>query len=251
MNAKQAKNLKKGDEVFVPGRGKSRVAEVTAEQVHIAAPLTDEERLANRHRYFKARSKYLSFAFSKMKEIEHYTGQQLSVDLSKLPKTSHSEKALETFRQMDTKPQDWALTPIKWKRVRMAVKERIMCPKCYGMGTVLTKDHKDYEICKNCDGTRKITRTRNRLVWVGTPQWARGTKFDSRFGFTARFNCELCSKTIKNPFSGLVPVTGTDSEGRYHGMYVGADCARKFMGIKNYKKDKESILAVPKRRDRK
>lgn len=68
---------------------------------------------------------------------------------------------------------------------------------------------------------------------VGIVQWAVGTKFDSRFG--SGCNCALCSKTI--PSGQFAPVTGKGADGVIHGMWVGMDCARKFFGIKNFKKD--------------
>ena len=68
---------------------------------------------------------------------------------------------------------------------------------------------------------------------VGIVQWAKGTRFDSRFH--EHFDtCDLCAKVI--PSRRFVPVTGKFA-GVIHGMWVGEDCARKFFGIKNFKKD--------------
>lgn len=68
---------------------------------------------------------------------------------------------------------------------------------------------------------------------VGVPQWANGTKFDSRFG--GGMHCALCSKAI--PSGRFVPVNGKDAAGAVHGMWIGEDCARKFFGVKNFKDD--------------
>jgi hypothetical protein len=68
---------------------------------------------------------------------------------------------------------------------------------------------------------------------VGVVQWAAGTKFDSRFG--GGYHCSLCSKAI--PSGRFVPVTGRGADGVVHGMWVGEDCAKKFFGVKNFKKD--------------
>jgi|CXWL01.1.fsa_nt_gi hypothetical protein len=66
---------------------------------------------------------------------------------------------------------------------------------------------------------------------VGVVQWAKDTKFDSRFG--GGHHCALCSKDI--PSGQFAPVTGKGQDGVIHGMWVGMDCARKFFGIKNFK----------------
>ncbi len=66
---------------------------------------------------------------------------------------------------------------------------------------------------------------------VGVVQWAKDTKFDSRFG--GGHHCSLCSKDI--PSGQFAPVTGKGQDGVIHGMWVGMDCARKFFGIKNFK----------------
>jgi hypothetical protein len=67
----------------------------------------------------------------------------------------------------------------------------------------------------------------------GIPQWAKGTRFDSRFE-EHYDTCSLCAKVI--PSRRFVPVTGKFA-GVIHGMWVGEDCARKFFMVKNFKKD--------------
>ncbi len=66
---------------------------------------------------------------------------------------------------------------------------------------------------------------------VGTVLWAKGTKFDSRFG--SGQSCALCAKSI--PSGRFVPVNGKGDDDTVHGMWVGEDCARKFFGIKAFK----------------
>ena len=66
---------------------------------------------------------------------------------------------------------------------------------------------------------------------VGIVQWAKGTRFDSRFQEWGC--CDLCSKRI--PSHRFAPVTGKGKDGVIHGMWIGLDCALKFFGIKNFK----------------
>lgn len=198
----------------------------------------------------------------------------------KRPQTPHSPKALETFRQMGTEPTDWGFTEIEWKKELRNVLTKIDCPDCHGNGRRLimpdgTKadyntveaevgygkgDHfgwlkrketwekevgAKYGKCPTCPpkrygdaGTGNVIRMVEREIMTGYPQWADGTLFDSRFGIGC--DCGLCNKTIMK--SHLVPVTAKGSDGRIHGMWIGEDCAKKFMGWKNFKKD--HILAI-------
>lgn len=75
---------------------------------------------------------------------------------------------------------------------------------------------------------------------VGIVQWAKGTKFDSRFG--GGHHCSLCSKDI--PSGQFAPVNGKGADKIVHGMWVGMDCARKFFGIKNFKENQ--VVERPK-----
>lgn len=73
-------------------------------------------------------------------------------------------------------------------------------------------------------------------VTVGYPQWPAGTKFDSRFGGSTEsghWSCALCSKEIIK--SNLTPVIGQGPDGKWHGMWVGCDCAKKFFQVKPIK----------------
>lgn len=115
------------------------------------------------------------------------------------------------------------------------------------------ENHVTEEKCKRCParrghagtryGTGRIWKMVTRVIYVGYVQWADGTLFDSRFGpesesYYGRMSesvCQLCSKSINK--SGRVPVTGRGRDGRIHGMWVGLDCAQKFFGVRNFKKD--------------
>lgn len=189
--------------------------------------------------------------------------------------TAHSEKALKTFDMMNTKPADWGLTPIKWVQEMHSVPTKVKCSTCHGIGQAyfradgqLWVNKVDYDKnyygwndeqrrmraegkrdrCPTCPprrghpsyGTGEVVEIRKRKVWVGYVQWEKGTKFDSRFALHDRTNCrvcELCSKSIFGKMSGLVPVHGKGADGTIHGMWVGEDCARKFLGIKKFPKD--------------
>lgn len=212
---------------------------------------------------------------------------------------THSEKALETFRQMNTVPADWGITDIEWKLEKRKVPTEIECPECRGKGQGYYDERGDFiagkyelgeqvrgwleqregkkvfrhyrdselkefckeknfelKMCRKCGsarcsrrdwegvyiGTGKVIVLKTREVWIGYIQWAEGTRFDSRFhnaiynrGGSVANVCELCSKSISK--SHMVPVTGKGPDGVIHGMYVGIDCGRKFIGVKNFKKD--------------
>lgn len=96
-------------------------------------------------------------------------------------------------------------------------------------------------------GTGKVIVWEKVKMLVGYPIWPKGCLFDSRFheakyyrqGKTAgkygeasvHSVCELCSKSIYGRWSFLVPVNGKGKDGKTHGMYVGEDCAHKFLGL--------------------
>lgn len=189
--------------------------------------------------------------------------------------TTHSDKALKTLAEMNTKASDWGLTEILWKEEEAVVPVEETCPQCRGRKrTHVTPDGKlvnpellkiyhnpygehvpqelrgksqwavgkalgvQYGACPVCKGPRGasrgyVVRYRVQKVRIGYVQWAAGTRFDSRFN---HHDCQLCAKTI-NVDRYRVPVTGRGEDGVVHGMWVGRDCARKFFGIKNFKKD--------------
>jgi hypothetical protein len=81
-------------------------------------------------------------------------------------------------------------------------------------------------------GTGQVVEMQEREVYVGRVQWPKGTRFDSRFdrmGENHSSWCGLCAKLIM--WSHLVPVVGLDRQGRYHGMWVGEDCARNLLSV--------------------
>lgn len=103
-----------------------------------------------------------------------------------------------------------------------------------------------YGNCKRCrcdnrrsrdynSSTGYVTGMVEQEVMVGYVEWPEGVRFDSRFNSSDR--CNLCGKPIKDPF-GWVPVVGTGTDGRAHGMWVGRDCATRFMeAVKLVKKE--------------
>lgn len=183
--------------------------------------------------------------------------------------TSHSEKALKTLALLGTKPEDWKQTDIRWVYELRNVVRDVTCPVCFGERRVridretgkpvevpaeIANDFYKrqsffagktftYECCTRCVGTHgrnrgystgKIPGLVKMHVMVGYPIWPEGTKFDSRFreAATGRYCCHLCSKSLQ---SLQVPVVGRGADGQVHGMWVGTDCAKKFlMGLRFY-----------------
>lgn len=201
---------------------------------------------------------------------------------------SHSEKGLETLRQMGTTPEDWTFADIEWVKEKRLVPTKVSCPTCHHTGQAnfrpsgeLARPYEEVEPqptfdytnpeeervcraryqewlerkraygkenvrgrCPTCPtrrnwpsyGTGEVDGVVEAEVMVGYIKWPKGTRFDSRFGCQWRgFRtavCELCSKSVKS--LRMVPVVShTDPA---HGMWVGADCARKFFDIKPLKK---------------
>lgn len=188
--------------------------------------------------------------------------------------TKHSDKALTTIAQLGTTPDAWTLTAIDWIEEEREVLGLVRCPECDGSkwvryaedGTAIpvpalnTSDRFDYTnaarresrtnggtlygSCRRCRGTRgrmrgyptgKVSGLVMALVMVGYPRWPAGTAFGSRFAGGMR--CHLCGKSIHK--SGRVPVN-TDGASP-QGMWVGEDCARKFLNVK-IKRTDDSIM---------
>lgn len=76
--------------------------------------------------------------------------------------------------------------------------------------------------------TGKVRGMVKRMVQVGYPIWPAGAQRDSRFNVyeSNRYCCELCAKSL---MSLQVPCVGTGTDGRVHKMWVGEDCAKKFL----------------------
>lgn len=181
--------------------------------------------------------------------------------------TNHSLKALRTLHLMNTAPADWKQADIRWSEQERMVPGLVKCPACRGHRRVLSSEKNVYKLvtmtdeiaakyyrpsapyamddyakenglfmvgCLKCYdyrsrwSTGKVRGLVKRMVMVGVPQWPVGTVFDSRFHVTEtnRYCCELCSKSLK---SLQVPCVGTGSDGATHGMWVGQDCAKKFL----------------------
>ncbi len=178
---------------------------------------------------------------------------------------NHSDKAIATLTQMGAIDSTFTHTPIKWVREMRELEAKVYCPsKCSFNGRnwtlngeVAPRQHSNdatymahptngwhkaqghvWANCPTCKGVGKVDGVVNRMVMVGYPLWAEGTKFNSRFGGRFSCNCGLCGKTIIK--SNLVPVTANTPDGIV-GMWVGCDCAKKILSIKpeaNMKQDK-------------
>ena len=186
----------------------------------------------------------------------------------------HSAKALATLAIMNTTPSQWQLTPIKWVEEEREVPGMVLCPICHGHkfvrivdGRVIpppppnspdsfeyrnaarrdaSKANKTYGNCPTCGKQKggwgmipqgKIKGMVRAKVQVGYPQFPVGTRFDSRFG--DGLHCHLCNKLIMK--SHRVPVHATGGDGVTHGMFVGEDCAQKFLDVKLKRAD-DSIM---------
>ena len=116
----------------------------------------------------------------------------------------------------------------------------IKCPKCQAGktdGMVRLKVRQEMT-GRKVGFTAKVGTTgewKKKPVTIGKVMWPKNnegdliTKFDSRF---VHHDCMVCGKPhIK---SGLVPVIAKDDEEEWHGMWVGQDCAKKFMGFMRF-----------------
>lgn len=190
--------------------------------------------------------------------------------------TPHSAKALATIALMHTSPSQWQLTPIEWVEEEREVPGLVTCPTCHGHkfvrivdGQVIPppphsaghsvnheysqearrdarKANKNYGNCPTCGKLKggwgmipqgKIKGMVRAKVMVGYPRFPSGTRFDSRFA--GGLHCNLCNKLIMK--SHRVPVHATGDDGVTHGMFVGEDCAQKFLDVK-LKRDDDSIM---------
>jgi len=144
---------------------------------------------------------------------------------------THSVKALQTMALLDTKPTSWKGADIQWRKEFRAVRTRVRCHVCNrGYPDALNQ-------CAACLESitahgRTTTRSmgtvlgvQEREVWVGKVLWPPETKFDSRFQRGSA--CGLCGRAITK--TSRVPVVGKDFAGDVHGMWVGEDCARRFL----------------------
>lgn len=196
-----------------------------------------------------------------------------------MAKTNHSDKAITTLTAMNTTPEGWKHADVIVKEERRMIFGEVTCPDCLGgkvvardadgvivpppdrkaFGDWYAYNDAEREYRKlatgsgmlpgrgNC-GRCKCTRGRMRGhstgkvpgmveadVLVAYVQWPKGTSFDSRFCGSSR--CGLCNKSIMK--SGLVPCVGTGPDGAIHGMWVGQDCAKKFLpGVTTFERSK-------------
>ncbi len=186
----------------------------------------------------------------------------------------HNAKALATLSIMGTVPSQWRLTPIEWIEEEREVTGLIQCSTCLGGKFVriedgrvvpppLTNSSRDFDYrnaarrdslqagkrygnCPTCAVSKrgwglipqgKVKGMVRAKVMVGYPKFPMGTQFDSRF--FGGMHCNLCNKIILK--SNRVPVHATGSDGVTHGMFVGEDCARKFLDVK-LKRDEDAIM---------
>ncbi len=189
-------------------------------------------------------------------------------------RSSHSDKALATLGGMQTQPSQWQLTPIEWVEEEREVPGLVTCPTCRGgkfvrveNGQVIpppptgSGDKFDYQNaarrdayaaglrygnCPTCAKRKrgwgmipqgKIGGLVRERVMVGYPKFPMGTRFDSRFH--GGLHCHLCNKLIMR--SRRVPVHATGDDGVVHGMFVGEDCARKFLDVR-IRRDDNSVM---------
>lgn len=187
--------------------------------------------------------------------------------------TAHSAKALTTLARMRTAPDQWGITPIDWVEEEREVAGLVPCPTCHGRKFVLLVDGqvvprpgntpdsfsydkdasresrrsgKFYGNCPTCGVQKrgwgiipqgKVKGRVTSRVMVGYPRFPPGTVFDSQYA--AGMRCHLCNKTILK--SNRVPVHAVDDAGVTHGMFVGEDCARKFLGVR-LARESDSIM---------
>lgn len=186
------------------------------------------------------------------------------------PPSPHSAKALTTLARMGTTPSQWQLTPIAWIEEEREVPGLVTCPTCRGRkfvriveGKVIPppsanssesfaygnearrealRGNKPYGNCPTCGQMKrgwgmipqgKVKGMVRAKVMVGYPQFPPDTRFDSQYA--AGMHCHLCNKLVMK--SRRVPVHATGDDGVTHGMFVGEDCAQKFLDVKLKRKD--------------
>lgn len=87
----------------------------------------------------------------------------------------------------------------------------------------------------------KVPGLVKKMVEVGYPIWPEGVVKDSRFALTKAgyYHCQLCNKKVVK--SGMVAVHTVGAGKHEHGMYVGEDCARKFLELDRKLKDDQMM----------
>ena len=75
------------------------------------------------------------------------------------------------------------------------------------------------------------------VVITGKVEWPEDSDYNSRF---SHLDCQVCGKNwIK---SGLVPVIGQGDDGVWNRMWVGQDCAKRFLGFKQFTIQEDECL---------
>ena len=170
-----------------------------------------------------------------------------------------SDKVQRTLREMECDGSAWSVPPTDIVNETRLVPTKVRCPVCQGdqyvvkneAGVVvypkaaddwadpnspelrrlrfLMRQRGDTGECARCmtrsgRTTGEAVEMRERVVPVTYIRWPAGTLFDSRF----LDGCEACGKrNVEN----VVPLVAYDAAGRPHGMWVGVDCAKKFLGL--------------------
>ncbi len=173
-------------------------------------------------------------------------------------KETHSAKAAKTLELMGTVGSDWYHPAVKWVEEQRMMWVEVRCTTCGGGGRLYRdtagnwlRDERGNSTpltCPTCTserskfrgwGSGKMLAYKLAKVMIGYIQWPAGVRFNSRFGTNGRNCCELCSKTVKR--SNLVPVA-TDKGNQ--AMWIGQDCASKFLNVRVYKPSKEELKAA-------
>lgn len=128
---------------------------------------------------------------------------------------THSDKGLETLTLMNTTPEQWALTPIKWvAEQRLVLVERV-CPTCDGLRGILKVDGEilpvppqaAYPQYVEYDETDKEAEARVCAAWeVGHENYRLAREWREAYeaevkatgackNFSSNGNCPTCLKT--------------------------------------------------------
>lgn len=168
------------------------------------------------------------------------------------PKDPYYHPDYQNFTQEELDSLHQEYKELKKVRDEYEKKIREKFPRYSDQGNCPDCNTKKY--CGRDYRTGKMWGLVERLVWVGYPQWPQGVKFDSRFEYgigpiKGFYRCALCAKSIFDLWSGLVPVCTREGVTPAHGMWVGKDCAKKFLALKPGTK-KDHLLEIAFRNEK-
>lgn len=159
----------------------------------------------------------------------------------------HLERAIRTMNGMRTDSDDWYIPVITWLPTKIVEELPVPCSNCKGEGVIApSKDGRPAHRCpKECKIFKKywnenlksmttgnvfsLKKMVEREVYISKVEWNQDIIFDSRFKKTGH-NCELCANPIKNR-DNYVPVEARGNDGKFHGMWIGRDCAQNFLKL--------------------